>query len=96
MSSRTKVKLAGFGWPEAAEIWIVEDLVKLISLILNLIFFVQHVWSHIFHCSNVQRFVFSLFALVITFDCLISNSNDCLSSIHYSQFHVNKFLLDLQ
>ena len=65
-------------------------------MILNVIFFAQHVWSHIFHCSNVQRFTFSLFALFITCDCLISYSNDCLCSIHYSQFHINKFLLGLQ
>ena len=92
----TKVKLAEFGWPKPAEIRIVENFVKLIFLILNVIFFVQHVWSHIFYCSNVQRFVFSLFPLVITFNCLISSSNDCLCSIHCSQFHINKILIDLK
>ena len=77
------------------EIRLAENLVKLIFLILIVIFFAQHVWSHIFHCSNVQWFVFSLFELVIIFDCLISNSNvwlfvfDLLFTVSYEQILAN-------
>ena len=61
----------------------------LISIIV--ISFFQHEWYHIFYCSSVQWSVFSLFELVIIFDCLISYSNvrlfvfDSLLTVSFKQ-----------